>query len=163
LVSCVFRRGVERVVLGFDRAAGARVAVAGEALGDDLRDAGLARGREQRVRALGAQAVRLGERAVEAAAEARVRERGGLVDDRVGRAVEHGPPDGARVEQVERDGRGAEGPDRLGLRGRRVGADHLVPGLDQLRDETASDRAGGACDEDSHGGFLSLGIVGLTP
>ena len=49
----------------------------------------------------GAQPVGLGEAAVEVPGEAQVRQRGRLVDDRVGLALEHGLAHGARVEQIE--------------------------------------------------------------
>jgi hypothetical protein len=49
---------VQRVLLGLDRAAGAFVRPAGEALHHEASNAGLARGRQQDVGALGPQAVR---------------------------------------------------------------------------------------------------------
>ena len=61
-------------------------------------------------------------------------------------AFAHGP----RVEQVEQHRLRAERPQAIGARGRVVGADHLVAGVDQLRDEPAADRAACSCDENTH-------------
>src|SRR5215208_1852297 len=94
------RGGIERVVLGLDGPALARVPVAGEALRDEPVDARLARGREQRVGAFRPQPVRLRERAVEIAREIQLRQGRGLVDDRVRLGLEHCLAHGARVEQV---------------------------------------------------------------
>jgi hypothetical protein len=84
------------------------------------------------------------------------------MDDRVGPAFEHGLANGARVEQVEGDRLPAECPYTLGVSGRPRGADHLVPALDQLSDEPASDRAARSCDEDSHR-VLLFGIGVTSP
>jgi hypothetical protein len=78
------------------------------------------------------------------------------VDDRVGTRSEQGGVHRAPVEQVEHDRLGSlvfEPPGSL--RGA-SGADHLVPALDELRDEPGSDGARGACDEHSHRSLLSI-------
>ena len=121
---------------------------------DEAGDAGLARGGEQVVGALGAQPVGLRERPVEVPAEARVRERGRLVDDRIGGGFEHRLAHGACVEKIERNRFCAERADALAAAGRGVGADHLVPGIDQLSNEAAADRTAGSCNEDSHRALL---------
>jgi hypothetical protein len=74
-------------------------------------------GGEQVVGALGAQPVGLGEGAVEVPAEARVCERGRLVDDRVRLGTRDRLPHGLRVECVEHDRLGAERAQPLCLRG----------------------------------------------
>jgi hypothetical protein len=131
---------VEGIVLGLDRPALARIPVAREALGDEAGHAQLARGGQQRVGALGPQPVRRRERLIEVAREASVLERRGLVDDRLRLCLGHGPADRARVEQVERERRRVHRHDRLGVAGRAVGADHLVPAVDQLPREPQADR-----------------------
>ncbi len=97
------RGGVERIVLGLDRPALARVAVVGEALGDEPAHACLTRGGQQRVGAFGPKPVGRREGAVEVPAEARIRQSGRLVDDRLGLGFQDGRAHGARVKQVERD------------------------------------------------------------
>ena len=144
------RGGVERIVLGLDRPALARVADAGVALGDEPAHARLARGGEQRVGALGPKPVGLREAAVEVLEVAQIGQSGRLVDDRVGLGLEDGLAHGARVEQIERDRLRPERPHALGVAGRPGGADHLVPSIDQLGDEPGADRTARSCDEDSH-------------
>ena len=144
------RGGIEGVVLGLDQTALARGPEAGEALRDEPADARLARGREQRVGALGPQPVRLRERAVEVAREGQVRQGRRLVDDRVRRGLEHGPAHGRAIEQIERDRLGAERPEVLRLLGRPRGADHLVASLDELGDQPGADRTARSCNEYSH-------------
>jgi hypothetical protein len=68
----------------------------------------LSRRGQEGVGPLGPQPVGLREGLVEIPAEARIRERGRLVDDRVGLRVGNGPDHGLRVEQVERDRHGAK-------------------------------------------------------
>jgi len=85
-----------------------------------------------------------------------VRERGRLVGDRVRSGGEDRRAHGAGVEQVEPDRLGAERPHPLSAAGRPMGADHLVPALDQLRDEPGADRPARPCDEDSHRSLLLL-------
>jgi hypothetical protein len=104
------RAGVKRVVLGLDRPALARVAHAGEALGDEPHDARLARGGQQVVGSLGAKPVGLREATVEVAGEAHVRQSGRLMTDRVRPGLEDRPAHGVRIEQIERDRLDAEPP-----------------------------------------------------
>jgi hypothetical protein len=92
------RRGVERIVLGLDRPAPSGVPGGGEALRDESAHPGLARGRQQRVGAFRSQLAGLGEHLVHAAAELRIRQRGCLVNDRLGLVLEHGRTHRARVE-----------------------------------------------------------------
>jgi hypothetical protein len=49
-----------------------------------------------------------------------------------------------------RDRLRAESEDALAAAGRGVGADDLVPGIDQPRNKAASDRTARTCNEDSH-------------
>jgi hypothetical protein len=67
-----------------------RIAVVGEALGDEPAHACLARRGQQRVGALGPKLVRRREGAVEAPAETGIGQGSCLVDDRVGPGVEYG-------------------------------------------------------------------------
>ena len=78
------RVGVERVVLGLDRPAGARIGPAREALRDEALDAGRARGREQVVGPLGAQPVGRARTPSRCCACRMSPQRRHLVDDRVG-------------------------------------------------------------------------------
>src|SRR6266508_3460126 len=151
--------GVERIVLVLDRATLARVAEAGEALGDAPGHAGLARGGQQVVRALGPKPVGLREAAVEVPGEAHIRQRGRLVDDRLGPGFEHSLAHCARVEQIERDRLRPERPYTLSVSRRPEGADHRVPPVDQLRNEPAADRTARPSDEDSHVVLLRVVIT----
>jgi hypothetical protein len=108
------------------------------------------RGGQQRVGALGPQPVGRPEAAVQAPAEAHPRQGGRLVDDRVRLGLVDGPADRARVEQVQRDRLGPELTYPAGVSRRPMSADHLVPVLDELRDEPDADRTGRPRDEDSH-------------
>ena len=153
----VRRRGrIDRVGLGLDRAALARVQVGREALRHEPAHACFPGGGQQRVGSLGAQAVGGGEGLVQAAAERDVGQRRGLMHDRVGPGLQHGPAHGTRVEQVEPDRLGAQrGQQRRAVR-RVVSADHLVPGFNQLRYQMAPECAARPGHEDSHRVFLSL-------
>src|SRR6266542_6268125 len=131
----------------------------GEALGEEAGHACLARGGQERVGALAPKPVGLREAAVEVPGEAHIRQRGCLVDDRVGLGFEHGLAHGARVEQVERDRLRPERPYTLGVSRRPEGADHLVPPVDQLRNEPAADRTARPSDEDSHVVLLRVVIT----
>jgi hypothetical protein len=150
---------IERVVLALDRAALAGVAVGHVALGDEPAGARFARGREQVVGPFAAEPVRLGEGAIEmlevAAADAR--QRGRLIDDRVGpgggNRLAHCP----RVERVEHSRLGSEPAQPLCLLGRAGAADHLVAALQQLGDEPAADRTARPYHEDSHRSLLFVG------
>src|SRR5262249_29923733 len=88
-------------------------------------------------------------------------QRRGLMHDRIRPAAQHGRAHGPRVQQVEPDRFGAERLHQLRAGRRVVGADHFVPGVDQLRYETASQRAAGPGNEDSHRVFLSLAFMGV--
>src|SRR5262245_37579826 len=79
------------------------------------------------------------------------------MDDRVGPGVQHRLADRARVEQVERDRFCAERANKLRACRRHVRTDHLMTGIDQLWNETATEGATRTCDEDSHLVLLSSG------
>ncbi len=96
------RSGIERIVLRLDRTALA-VAIAREALCDEAAHAGLVSGGKQRICAVRAKAVRLGEAAVEVLEVAQAGERGRLVDDGIGLGRGYRLANGRRVEQVEHD------------------------------------------------------------
>jgi hypothetical protein len=78
------------------------------------------------------------------------------MDDRVGPRFEHRLVNGARVEQIELDRLCPELPEVFGPSGRSVRSDHLVPVIDQLRNEPGADRTARSCHEDSHGVLLFL-------
>jgi hypothetical protein len=80
--------------------------------------------------------------------EPQVGEGGRLVDDRVGLGFEDRPADGVRVEDVEGDRLGAQRPEPVTVGP--VGADHLVPAIDELSDEPGADGAARSCYEHSH-------------
>ena len=63
------------------------------------------------------------------------------MDHRFRRGLLHRGAQGVRVERVDDRGRRTRGADRLGALGRARSARHLVPGLDQQRDERTPDRA----------------------
>jgi hypothetical protein len=144
------RSRVERILLGLDRPALARVAVAGETLGDEPAHACLTGGGQQRIGALGPEPVGGRETTVEAPGEAHIRQGRRLVDDRPGLGVQDGRAHGARVEQVERDRLGPERPDPLRVPGRPEAADHLVSLIDELGNEPGADRTARSHDEDPH-------------
>ncbi len=150
---------VDRVGLGLDQPALARVQVGREALGHEPAHAGVGGRGQQRVGALGPQPVGDGEGLVQVAAEADAGQRGGLVHDRLRPGGEHGRAHGGRVEQVEPDRFSAERFQHPGAGRGVMGAGHLVPGVDELADQVAPERAAGARHEDSHRVFLSLGGV----
>jgi hypothetical protein len=95
------RGGVERIILGLDRPALARVPTVGrDALSDEAAHARFACGGEQVVGAFSAQPVGLGESAIEVSAEAHIRHRGGYcyeIEDSIG---------GCRQTAGDRDLRG---------------------------------------------------------
>ena len=108
------RRGVERIVLGLDGSALAGVPGEGRnALRDESAYASLVRGRQQGVRSLRSQLAGLGRHLVHVPAELHVRQRGRLVDDRLGLVLEHGFAHRARVEQIEHDRLRAQRPQQL--------------------------------------------------
>ena len=153
------RRGVERIVLALDRAALPHVPHGGEALRDEPPHAGLACGRQQRVGARRSQHAGLRQHLVDAARGLRVPERGRLVDDRVRLVLAHDRAHGTRVEQVELDGRRAQGAELLRTRRRVMAAGHLVAGVDQLRDQATPDRTARTGDEHAHDPVLSSGFA----
>ena len=144
------RPRIERVVLGLDHRALARVPHAREALRDEPLDARLAGRGEQPVRALGPQPVGRHKAAVQVARELRAGERGRLVDDAVGRDLLHRLAHRAGVEQVELPHLGSERAQPRVVARRPVRADHLVTAFDELRDERGADRAACSDNEDSH-------------
>jgi hypothetical protein len=159
LVEVLRRRGVERIVLRLDGSALAGVPGEGSnALRHESAYAGLARGRQQRVRPLRSQLAGLGGHLVHVAAELHVRQRGRLVDDRLGLHLEHDLAHRTRVEQVEPDRLRAPRPQQLCARRRAVGTDHLVRGINQLRDETAPDCTARPGNEHTHDPLLSLAL-----
>ena len=64
---------------------------------------GFARGREQRIRALGTKPVRLGEAPVEMSEVAQAGQRRRLVDDRLRLGIDNGLAHGFGIEQVQYD------------------------------------------------------------
>ena len=153
----VSQRGlIERIGFGLDRSALPQVAVGREALPDETTHAGRSGRGQERVGSLGAQPVRGREDLVHVPAELDVRQRRGLMDDRIRLAVQHGLAHCPRVEQVELHRFGAKRFQPRPAGRRVVGADHLVPGVNQLRNEAASERAAGSGNEDSHRGFPYL-------
>jgi len=83
------------------------------------------------------------------------------VDERVGLRSDDRLDHGLAVEQVERHRFGAERLQARRLLGRPGGADHLVPGLDQLGDEPRADGTARSCYEDSHHVLLSVTPAGF--
>jgi hypothetical protein len=71
-------------------------------------------------------------------------------NDDVGLRLHHGGPRRVGIEHVDDDRLRSGGAHLIGLRSRPGGADHLVPGLDQRRDQPLADRAGRTGDEHSH-------------
>ncbi len=80
------------------------------------------------------------EAAIEVPGEAKIRQRGRLVNDRLGLACENGLAHRGRVEQIERDRLRAERPHALGVSRRPERADHLVASVHKLGDEPGADR-----------------------
>jgi hypothetical protein len=119
-------------------------------LGDEPAYAGLGRGGQQRVGALGPEPVGGGEAAVQVPGEAHIRQGGRLVDDRLGPGPQDGLARGAGVEQVERDGLGAERPHPLGVSCRPEGSDNLMTLTDELRNEPGADSTARPHDQNSH-------------
>jgi hypothetical protein len=144
------RQRVERILLGLDRPAGARVGVIpSHALRDEPPHADRLPGRQQVVGALGAQPVGHREVAVEVAG-VHLADRGQLVDDRLRL--------GARYRLGHLVGRERVGDDRhsahlaqhrlLGRAARH--AVHLMPRRDQPRHQLPADRASRSCHKHSH-------------
>jgi hypothetical protein len=90
------------------------------------------------------------EAAIEVPGEAKIRQRGRLVNDRLGLACENGLAHRGRVEQIERDRLRAERPHALGVSRRPERADHLVASVHKLGDEPGADRTARPYNEDSH-------------
>jgi hypothetical protein len=80
----------------------------------------------------------------------RSRQRGELVDDRVGRGVVHGRPHAVGIEDVTDDRVGAGRLELSGAQHRAGHGRHLVPRGQQLRHERAADHAGRAGQEHPH-------------
>ena len=141
---------VQPVVLRLGLRAGARRRPAGVGLHQQPPGAGGPRAGEQVLGALDAQAVGVGERAVEVAQVREPGERGELVDDGVGPRGGHRGDDRVAVEAVRDDGLGAGRAQGRGL-GRGAGhAGHLVAGGHEEGDEPGAECAGGAGEEDAH-------------
>ena len=83
------------------------------------------------------------------------RQRGRLMDDRVGPGGGNRLADCAGVERVEHDWLGAEPAQQFCLVVRSGGAGHVVPSLAQLGHEPPADRATCSYHEDSHRVLLS--------
>ena len=79
-----------------------------------------------------------------------VRQSGCLMHDRVGLGLEDGLAHRASVEQIEHDRLRAERPQTLDVARRPGGADHVMPSIDQLRNEPGADRTARPCNENSH-------------
>jgi hypothetical protein len=144
------------------------VAHAGEALRDDAVNACLACRGQEGIGALGPEPVGLGECPVHLPAELHSRQRGRLVDDRVWVSFEDGLAHGFPIEEVEGDCFGAERREPRRLLARPCSAEHLVPCVYELNNESGADRAARACDEDSHLDLLVTsgrfqGSTGKTP
>jgi hypothetical protein len=116
-------------------AAGTFVARAGIALGHEPAHARLAPCGEQGVRALGPQPIGLREAAVEVLEIPQTGQRGRLMDDRFGPGLEDGLAHSMRIEQVQLDRPGTQRAQAFRIPGRLERADHLMPSLNQLRDE----------------------------
>ena len=87
------------------------------ALGDEPADSRFARSGEQDVGALGAEPVRLGEGSIEVLEVADARQRGRLMDDRVGLCGSNRLAYRPSVERVEHDRDGSEGAQQFCLDG----------------------------------------------
>jgi hypothetical protein len=101
------RHGVERILLGLDRAARPRIGPAGVALRDEPLDADGPAGRQEVVGAVGPQPVGHREVAVEVA-YVEACDRGQLVDDHVGLGLGDGVGDLLGIERVDDSRSGAE-------------------------------------------------------
>jgi hypothetical protein len=134
------RRSVERIVLGLHRPPFARVPEFRVALGHEPAHPCAARGSQERVGAFPAKPVRLRERVIQVLGEARIRQRRGLVDDRVRRRLEDGLAHRLAVEQVDLDRLCTELPDVFDVSRRSGGSDHLMSSIDQLRNRMVDDR-----------------------
>jgi hypothetical protein len=138
-------------------AAGTFVARAGIALGHEPAHARLAPCGEQGVRALGPQPIGLREAAVEVLEIPQTGQRGRLMDDRFGPGLEDGLAHSMRIEQVQLDRPGTQRAQAFRIPGRLERADHLMPSLNQLRDEAATYGAARSRNKHSHL-FLLLAI-----
>jgi hypothetical protein len=126
-------------------------------LGHEAADAGFPCGSQQRVRAHGAEPVRLGEASVEVLEVAQVGERGRLVNDGLGLGIDHRFAYGVWIQHVEHYRLRPEAVQAFGLVGRAARAGHLVAMIDELRDESDADRDARPCDQDFHRVLLSRG------
>ena len=126
------------------------------ALGDEPADARFACGGEQVVGPFGAESVRLGEGAIEMPEVADARQRGRLMDDRVGLGGGNRLAHCVGIERVEHDRLGPEPAQLFCLAGRAGAADHVVAALDQLGNEPMADHAACSYHEDSHRVLLSV-------
>src|SRR5262249_22936520 len=88
--------------------------------------------------------------AVEVPPEARIRERGRLMDDRIGLPFQDGVSHRGGIEQVEHDRLGAKRTYTVAALRRGGGTDHLVPSIDPFTDEPGADRPARSRDEDAH-------------
>ena len=113
------------------------------------------------VGALGAQAVGEGEVTVEALRVEVGGDRRQLVDDRVRRGLADRAAHLFGVERVRDDRFRAEAAEELDLAAAARHADDLVAGRDELRDELLAEGAGGAGEEDLHGGSFRFVVYGV--
>jgi len=72
------------------------------------------------------------------------------VDDRLGDGLEHRLSHSASIEEIESNRSCAECADAPAAAGGGMGADDLMAGIDQLRNEAAANRTARPCNENSH-------------
>jgi hypothetical protein len=142
--------GIERVLLGLHRAAGAGKRPAGVALRDEPAHPHGAAGGQQMVEALRPQPIGRREVAVEVAEVQRAGQRGQLMHDHLGLRLGHHPRHVLGIEGVGRDRHRAQIAHRLLLGRVARHAGHLVALRDEPRYELPSQRPGGAGDQDLH-------------
>ena len=155
------RRGIERVVLGLERPAGAGEGPPREALGDEPAYSDCPAGGQQIVGPLRPQAVGRGEVSVEVADVERARKRGQLMHDHLGLGLGDRKRHLLGVERIGHHRGRTQSVDELSL-GRGAGhACHLVAARHEPREKLPSERPRGAGDQDLHRSPL-VGSCGVT-
>lgn len=124
---------------------------AAEALRDHPLHAAVMRGREQMVGSNGAQPVAAGEGAVELAQVRRAFQIRELMHDHIRACSDDSGVNGFLIERVGNDRLCAEVPQEPSLRWRSRQSDDAMTFADQERNQTASDGARRACNENAHG------------
>ncbi len=142
--------GIERVILGRDRASGRAARPPGEALRDHPACASRLRRGEQVVGTGVRSSLVAREGPVEVPQVEAVRQRSHLVDHDLGLGPGHGLADGHRVQAVDHDRLRAQTAQVLRLARAPGRARDLMAGLDELRHELPSDHSGRSGDEYSH-------------